>query len=377
MGSGTARLTVLHASHTGEGGVGKCVGDLVRDQVARGWHVVVASQPGSDAARDAAGAGARVVPWVAVRNPTLRLAGETGRLRRIVSSTQPDLVHLHSSKAGLCGRLAIRGRLPTLFQPHGWSFEAADGALERIVVGWERLGARWADAIVCVSEAERTRGLAKGIRGPYRVIPNGVDVRRFTKADDAERLEARRRLGLGGAPLVVCVGRLSRAKGQDVLVDSWTAVRTAVPEAELALVGDGEDMETLRRRADASIRLVGHRDDVADWLVAGDVVAVPSRWEGMSLGMLEAMATGRSLVVTDVPGAREAMKGAGAIVPPDDPKALAAAIAVRLLDPAKRQSEGAAGAERARHNHDLRETLSRMADLSEAVIRARRGEHRE
>lgn len=364
------RLTVLHASHTGEGGVGACVGALMGDQLARGWQVVVASEPGSELARRMAVSGAAYVPWVATRNPTLRLVSEVRRLREIVRSTRPDVVHLHSSKAGLCGRLVIRGRLPTLFQPHGWSFEAAEGALERIVVGWERFGARWADAIVSVSEAERARGLARGINGPYRVIPNGVDISRFVLAGESDRRAARERLGLGAQPLVVCVGRLSRAKGQDVLVDSWPAVRSEVPEAELALVGDGEGMEELRRRADASIRFVGHRDDVTDWLAASDVVAVPSRWEGMSLGMLEAMATGRSLVVTDVPGAREAVDGTGAIVPPEDPAALAAAIAERLLDPTKRQSEGTAAAERARHNHDLRETLNRAADLCVEVVRA-------
>jgi glycosyltransferase involved in cell wall biosynthesis len=359
---------VLHVSHTGEGGVGTCVGGVVGDQLSRGWQVVVATHPDSQLAWEAAKAGVQAVPWIATRNPTQRLVGETRRLRNIIRSTRPDVVHLHSSKAGLCGRVAIRGRLPTLFQPHGWSFEAVDGALERIVVGWERLGARWAHAIVCVSEGERERGLARGIKGRYRVIPNGVDVTRFGKTGESDRREARQRLGLGGQPLVVCVGRLSRAKGQDVLVDSWPAVRREVPEAELALVGDGEDMEQLRRRSDASIRLVGHRDDVTDWLAACDVVAVPSRWEGMSLGMLEGMARGRSMVVTDVPGAREAVDEAGGIVPPEDPEALAAAITERLLDPAKRQTEGAAAAERARNNHDLRKTLGRVADLSEEVL---------
>ena len=369
-----AHLTVLHASHTGEGGVGACVGGFVSDQVARGWRVVVVTEPGSELARRVAVSGAAYVPWVATRNPTRRLVGEIRRLREIVGSARPDVVHLHSSKAGLCGRLAVRGRLPTLFQPHGWSFEAVDGTLERIVVGWERLGARWADAIISVSEAERARGLARGIRGLYRVIPNGVDVTRFVQAGEPDRRAARERLGLGKQPLVVCVGRLSRAKGQDVLIDSWPTVRSEVPEAERALVGDGEGMEELSRRADPSIRLLGHRDDVTDWLAASDVVAVPSRWEGMSLGMLEAMATGRSLVVTDVPGAREAVDGTGAIVPPEDPAALAAAIAERLLDPAKRKTEGTAAAERARHNHDLRDTLRGVADLYEEVVRARRAE---
>ena len=367
------RLTVLHVSHTGEGGAGKVVADVVRDQVARGWKVTVATEPASGLAEAVADAGGHMTPWSATRNPTPRLPGELARLRGIIRAAQPDVVHLHSSKAGLCGRLALRGRLPTLFQPHGWSFEASRGALERAVVGWERFGARWADAVVSVSRAERDRGLGKGIDAAYRVIPNGVDLARFPEADDAARRHARGRVGADDAPLVVCVGRLSHAKGQDVLVEAWATVRSEVPGAALALVGDGEDLERLRGLAREGVLFVGHRTDVADWLAASDVVAVPSRWEGMSLGMLEAMATGRSIVITDVPGARETLDGTAAIVPPEDPPALAEAITRRLLDASLRKAEGSAAALRAREGHDLRETMRLVAELTgEVALTGRR-----
>jgi glycosyltransferase involved in cell wall biosynthesis len=362
--------TVLHVSHTGEAGVGTCVGDLAADQAARGWQVAVATEPESRTARTAAAAGARVLPWSATRQPTWRVAAETRSLARIVRTVRPDVLHLHSSKAGLCGRLAVRGRIPTLFQPHCWSFEAVDGPMARLVVAWERLGARWVSAIVCVSEAERARGVAAGIRGRFRVIPNGVDTTRFAPAGEAGRRAARERLGLGTAPLVICVGRLSRQKGQDVLVDAWPSVRGRVRGAELALVGDGEELETLRQRAGGGVTLAGPRTDVPDWLAACDVVAMPSRWEGMSLGMLEAMAAGCSLVASDVPGVREAVGDAGAIVPVGDGDALAAAIVERLLDPARRAAEGEAAAARARASYDIRDTLSRTAELCLEVAAA-------
>ena len=374
--TGGESLAVLHVAHTGEGGVGKCVADFARDQAVRGWRVTVATEPASRLAREATDAGAVTLPWVASREPSARLPNEILALRRIVADTEPDVVHLHSSKGGLCGRLLIRGRLPTLFQPHGWSFEPTEGLLERLAVGWERFGARWADATVCVSQAEADRGRQRGIGGPYRVIPNGVDLTRFTQADTAGRSEARRRLGLTDQLLVVCVGRLSRAKGQDVLAASWPTVRERVPGAELVLVGDGEDMERLRREGHRGILITGHRDDVGDWLAAADVVAVPSRWEGMSLGMLEAMASGRSIVITDVPGAREALDGAGGIVPTEDPPALAEAIVERLRDPARREAEGLAAAQRARTDFDLRMTLQRIADLSLEVSRTTAPERR-
>ena len=85
--------------------------------------------------------------------------GETQRLRRLISQVDPDVVHLHSAKAGLAGRLAVRGTRPTLFQPHGWSWLAARGATARGALAWERLAARWTD-VSCASERVRppTRG---------------------------------------------------------------------------------------------------------------------------------------------------------------------------------------------------------------------------
>ena len=369
MHASDASRTVLHVSQPPDGGVGRCVAALVADQLERGWRVAVATPPEGELAEIVAELGAEQFPWRAERSPGAGIVAETRRLRRIVSAVRPDVVHLHSSKAGLAGRLALRRRLPTVFQPHGWSFEAVDGPVEWMVVRWERLGARWAHAIVCVSQAERERALARGIRGPFRVIPNGADLTRFAEAGEEERGAARLRLGLDGGPLVVCVGLLRYAKGQDVLLAAWPAVRERVPTAELVLVGDGDEEEKLRLQAGPGVTLAGVRNDVADWLAAADVVAVPSRWEGMSLGMLEAMARGRSIVATDVPGAREAMgDSAGAIVPVEDPPALAAAIAERLLDPAKAAAEGRAAAEGARREHDLRDTVQRTAELYGELI---------
>ena len=74
--------------------------------------------------------GVKPIDWEAVQAPGVRVPGETRRLARIVDEVDPNIVHLHSSKAGLAGRLAVRGRRPTVFQPNGWSFEATDG-LER------------------------------------------------------------------------------------------------------------------------------------------------------------------------------------------------------------------------------------------------------
>lgn len=361
---GSTSRTVIHVSQPGDGGVGAYVRDLVSDQLARGWRVCVACPERSELHVMAAAAGAKVLPWHAVRSPGPSVVSETTRLSRVISAVRPDVVHLHSSKAGLAGRLALRKRTPTVFHPHGWSFGAVDGVLRTAALSWERFGARWAHAIVCVSEEERSRGIAAGIRAKWRVIQNGVDLTAFPMADERDRAHARQALGLEERPIVVCVGRLAPEKGQDVLLDAWPLVLGRVPAAQLALVGDGPDRPELERRNVASVIYAGQRDDVTSWLAAADVVVLPSRSEGMALTMLEAMASGRSVVATDVPGAREAIGDTSdAIVPREDPPALAEALGRRLLDPRIPAAEGAEGRARAERSHDVRRTAAAVAEL--------------
>jgi glycosyltransferase involved in cell wall biosynthesis len=168
---------------------------------------------------------------------------------------------------------------------------------------------------------------------------------------------------------------LTRQKAQDVLVAAWPRIADRVPGVRLSLVGDGPDGERLRAAAPSGVAFPGRRDDVADWLAAADVVALPSRWEGMSYVMLEAMASGRSVVASDVGGAGEVIgerggRTAGALVRPDDPVALADAIVERLHDANTAASEGAEGARRARADHDLDRWREAMAALTLDAIGA-------
>ena len=155
--------------------------ELVADQLARGWEVAVAS-PGGVLGEAVLALGAEHLDWQAGSSPGPSSVGETLRLRRLIGERGPTLVHLHSSKPGLAGRLALRGRVPTVFQPHGWSFYPLSGPMRRAAIAWERAGARWADVVACVSESERRRGEAAGIRARWEVVPNGVDVRSLLPA---------------------------------------------------------------------------------------------------------------------------------------------------------------------------------------------------
>ncbi|MGW4082553.1 glycosyltransferase [Streptomyces sp. NPDC004822] len=354
---------ILHVAQPVEGGVARVVADLAAAQLAAGWRVTVAAPPGGTLTDTLTASGCAVRRWDATRAPGPRLPGEVGRLARLVRELRPDLVHAHSAKAGLAARLAVRGALPTVFQPHAWSFEAAGPVVNRMALGWERWGARWAARVVCVSEAERRTGRRHGIRAEWRVVPNGVDTGRFRP--EGGRADAE------GGPLVVCVGRLCRQKGQDVLLASWPEVVRRVPGARLVLVGDGPDGERLRRSAPASVRFAGAVADAAPWYRAADVVVLPSRWEGMALAPLEAMACGRPVVVTDVDGARESLPSAAraaCLVPPDDPGGLARALTALLLDAPLRAELGALARAHTLAAHDLRRATDAVTDVYRELL---------
>ncbi|TVL90554.1 glycosyltransferase family 4 protein [Streptomyces sp. SAJ15] len=368
--------TVLHISQPVDGGVARVVADLVRAQATAGLRPVVACPPGGTLAAQVTAAGVTTVPWAARREPGARLPREAAQIARIVRRTGPDLVHAHSAKAGLAARLAVRGRVPTLYQPHAWSFEAADGATAALALRWERFAARWAQRIVCVSEDERRRGEGAGVPGRWTVIRNGVDTGRFRPADEDARRRARAAVPAlrdlpADTPLAVCVGRLCRQKGQDLLLRAWPRTAAEVPGARLALVGDGPELAALRRAAPADVLLPGPAADTAPWYAAADLVVLPSRWEGMALAPLEAMASGRPVLLTEVTGARESLPvghASACLVPPDDPPALARALTVLLRRPALRARLGHEAQRHVHTAHDVRDTAAAVTRLYRELL---------
>jgi glycosyltransferase involved in cell wall biosynthesis len=250
-----------------------------------------------------------------------------------------------------------------VYQPHAWSFLAAHGLLRPATVHWERRAARWTDALICVSAAERAAGERLGITARTWTVPNGVDGARLRPVDQRT---ARADLGCPDVPTAVCVGRLCEQKGQASLLAVWPAVRHTVPGARLVLVGDGPDRPALEAAAARTpgVELVGAQPDPDRWYAAADVVVAPSLWEGMALAPLEAMACGRSVVVTDVAGAVESVPAdAGAVVPIGDAAALAGAVVLRLTDASRATAEGIAGRRHVRYRHDLDAAAGAVAQI--------------
>lgn len=295
------------------------------------------------------------------------------QLWRLMRRLRAAIVHTHTSKAGFVGRLAARlaGVPAVIHQPHGHIFYGYyDAGLTTLYIGLERLAARWTDRIITLTERGTEEHLARGIgrRAQYRTVPSGVSTAAL-RAAAPPRSVARARLGIPAAAFVVLgLGRLVPVKGFDVLVAALPTLAAAVPSARLVLVGEGPERGALEAQATAlgvraRLSVLGATPDVAACLAAADVLAAPSRNEGMGRVLVEAMALGLPVVGAEVGGipAVVADGETGRLVPPGDAAALAEALIELGRDAALVAKHGAAAAARA-------ELFS--SDVADAAMRA-------
>ena len=227
--------------------------------------------------------------------------------------------------------------------------------------------------VMCSSFIARTVRTAVPAQVPVDVLYPGADVERFRPDLATENIRVA--LGLDGAPLVVCVSRLVKRKGQDTLIDALPAIRARVPDARLLIVGGGPDEERLRDRAASlgdAVVFAGQvpEDDLPRYYAVGDVFAMPCRTrlgglevEGWGNVFIEAAACGRPVVVGDSGGARESLVDGetGILVDGKRTEAVADAVASLLADPARAAAMGAAGRERVLRDHTWPEIAARLA----------------
>lgn len=240
-----------------------------------------------------------------------------GRLAAFMRRGRYDVVHTHSSKAGIVGRWAARmARVPVVVHTaHGWPFSREDAAFtNRAWIALERLCAPMADAIVVVGTQDGERGLAAGIGRPgqYHLIRSGIDVE-FYASPGASRESVRERLGVPRDALVVgTIGRLGRQKAPLDLLAAFERLARARPEAHLVMVGDGPQRAEVeaacaRDGLASRVHLLGLRRDIPDLLHAFDVFALASHWEGLPRVLPQAMAAGLPIVATRVNGSPDAV----------------------------------------------------------------------
>ena len=302
--------------------------------------------------------------------------GAAGRLRRLIRSTGPAIVHSHLFRAHLAAARAVRGNRPpvTLATEH-----QADP--RRWALGVLRWATRRTTLVTAVSEGVRAHLVAHGF-APQRVrtVLNGIDV----EAAGGAAARSPAELGLPeGAQAVLFAGRLMRQKGLDVLLCAVSRVAADLPSLHLLVAGDGPHRGQLETQSAAlglrgRVHFLGWRDDMPRVMRSACAAVLPSRWEGLSLVLLEAMAAGLPVVATSVEGHAEVLEPdvTGLLVAPDDAGALAGALRRLLSDAALSGRLGAAAGEVVRRRHTAEAMASRYAALYAELLKgvsARRG----
>jgi glycosyltransferase involved in cell wall biosynthesis len=271
-------------------------------------------------------------------------------LVRLILKEKPDIVHTHSSKGGILGRLAAKlaGVPHIIHTPHGHVFYGHFGRFASRIFMWvEKIFSMFTDRMVALTDGEKDDYINLSVCSPEKLlkIHSGVDVKKFMQAN-GNRVEKRRSLGLDQNEAVIgFVGWLLPIKGPDYLLKAMS----------LVLVGKGDmdvDLRTeaLKKNANGKIKFLGWREDIDEIMPLFDVLVLPSLNEGMGRVLVEAMAAGKPVVASRVGGIPDLVRHAetGYLVPPADEKALADGIKKLLDDPEKAKQMGQRGKERCR-----------------------------
>ncbi|HUG54695.1 MAG TPA: GT4 family glycosyltransferase PelF, partial [Vicinamibacteria bacterium] len=273
---------------------------------------------------------------------------------RLLRRWRPDIVHTHTAKAGVVGRIAARmAGVPIVVHTyHGHVLRHYFGpvrtALFRVL---ESLLSRVTDVVITVSAALRDDLVAMGVAPPdkIRVVPLGLELERF--ASPGRRGTLREACGVAPREAVVgIVGRLVPIKDVGGFLQAAALVRQARPGTRFAVVGDGEERAALERLSSSlglagAVSFLGWRTDLESVYPDLDVVVNSSLNEGTPVALIEALAAGRPVVATRVGGTPDLLGGGarGTLVPASDPGALATAILDTLADPDSARERARAG----------------------------------
>lgn len=302
------------------------------------------------------------------------------KLYRLFRAQQPAIVHTHSSKAGIIGRMAAwLARVPVIVHTvHGWSFhEHMSPRVRMAYILMERLSARLCAALIVVAQPDVEKGLNVGIGRPeqYRLIRSAIPLDEFDPARHG-RIEARRALGLPlDAPVLGNVGRFSAQKNPLDWVRAAAIVAQALPEARFLLVGDGPlraEVEVAIAAAGLAERFIlpGLRRDAGRMFAAMDVFMLTSLWEGLPRVIPQALAMGVPVVAYRADGTAEAIRPGetGCLCDPGDVQGMAASALALLSDESLRRRMAENGQAAVRQEFDLNAMIRQIEALYEELL---------
>ena len=304
-------------------------------------------------------------------------------LIKVLRDERPDVVHTHSSKAGILGRLAAAwAGVPVVVHTyHGFGFhDRQHPRVKAAYVALERLCARLTTRLVFVSQSNARYAEAHGL-GPAEgatVIRSGVRLADFPARVDADALKMSAGIGRHKL-LVVSIGNLKPQKNAGDFVAACAKTAAKVPEARFVFIGDGPQRTALQAKALAlglgdRLTFLGWRRDAAQWLAAADVFAMTSLWEGLPRALVEAMRTGLPSVCYATDGVTDILADGenGFLVRPGDVDAFAERLVGLLTDADLRRRLGARAAATIGSEFDIDGMVRAQEALYERLLDERR-----
>ena len=259
-------------------------------------------------------------------------------VKQIIKKERPNIVYLHSSKAGAIGRLALFFNLKkTIFyNAHGWYFNAKISKKKKLFIAMiERILALRTDKIINISQSEYDSAIKHRVAGKERmcVIENGIDFSKF-KDRNKYREETRKKYNINKNEKVIgVVGRLSEQKDPMTSIKAFNLIHKNNKNTKFMFIGDGELKEEVvnyvkEKKLEKNVIITGWVNNVEKYIPALDVAILPSKWEGFGLVLIEYMACDKPIVATNVGGIADIIKDNknGYLVVVEDYKQLAKKI---------------------------------------------------
>lgn len=266
------------------------------------------------------------------------------KVRKILKQIKPDIVYLHSSKAGAIGRIALAFNFKTkiLYNAHGWYFNAQISDKKRKIFALiEKILAIKTDKIINISKSEYESALKYKIAPKKKmcIIENGIDFTKFEN-NDKYREETRKKYHIENNEIVIgVVGRLTEQKDPMTMIKAFELVYKENKNTRLMYVGSGELEKNVKQYAKEKnildmIIITGWVNNVEQYIPAFDIAVLPSKWEGFGLVLIEYMACDKPIIATNVGGIKDIIENEknGLLVEVENEKQLQEAIKKYIKD---------------------------------------------
>ncbi len=301
------------------------------------------------------------------------------KLFRLIKKNRFLLVHTHSSKSGFIGRLAARaaGVRCVVHTVQGFAFHEYSSRLSTFMIGlMERIAGLVTDRIIFVNQYDRKMALKMKLTSAEKMItiPNGIDLSQFNVTEPlpvpADLVGIVKRGGIVGM-----VARLWEQKAPQDFIRSIPVVVNTIPDAKFLVIGDGhlkDKLVKLSQELNISdhVLFLGWRQDVKALLKLLDVFVLTSLWEGLSVSILEAMASGKPVVATNIKGNNELVVDGetGFLVPAKNPQMVGEKVLYLLMNRTLAQKMGLKGYQRVRENFSIQTTIGKINQLYDTLL---------